>query len=392
MPNDTYAQEQGILVRRSERLFNLALSHGLPLEIAADGESGVIRVERPRAFTVEEWLKCKEFLNKCCRRIQDIGRRMLEPVLARFEGHEINLGELLRQTELINLWEWQTIRVECRCRPTEERPEMPPGTTKTNNERDVLNAMNFHASPSISAAVGSGIYFAAPHEAVLGIGVLHLAEPITIWAGLAATMRYVGDKIATADPPDPNFDQLPVVLRPGRIELAMGSSSVAVQTAFNQALDLAAEQISLSRALLTAIERSQGAELAGQTNARDLQLSAAAEFAELLAPVLEAQAAARTALVAAIRADGATVVIGGVEMLDIVLPVFADGPSTHFARAIDHYGDGGQDANELWWKASASLFDGDDLGVFPEILNPPELALAEARAAEVYRGLASRWR
>src|SRR5262249_49496878 len=150
--------------------------------------------------------------------------------------------------------------------------------------------------------------------------------------------------------------------RPGRIEIDMTSLPAGSQSAFTDMLDLAAEQLSLEFALLTAVERSQGAQLAGQDSARDQQLSAAADFAGELAPVLEKQVAARTAFAAALRADGMNGVLDASMILRKVLPGFLEGPSEGFVRAIEHYGDGRQDPGRLWSRAGAHLFDGNDLG------------------------------
>jgi hypothetical protein len=286
----------------------------------------------------------------------------------------------------------QTTMAECRCRDV-DRPEMPVGATTTPTERGAFEDLNFHANPVGAGALGAGVYFGLEHDFVPNVEIIDAAEPIVIWASLASLMQYVGEEIAAADPPDANFDTLPEVRRPGRIRLDMATSSNDIRMAFTEALDLKAEQLSVSVALLTAIERSQGAELAGQAAARDRQLSAAADFAEMLAPILEALAGSRTALVAALRANGATIVIDADELRHSVLPAFLDGPSAEFIRGVDHYGVNGLSAAELWQRTGAHLFDGEELGagVFPELLNPPGLALAEVRAAQACREIAGRW-
>ena len=109
---------------------------------------------------------------------------------------------------------------------------------------------------------------------------------------------------------------------------------------------------------------------------------------------MKAQAAARAALVAAIRADDAAIVIDKDLMRNGILPVVLGEPPADFIRAVDHYGAGVQDPSTLWRLMGTRLFDGNEhgLGVFPEIANPPELALAEIRLAKLYRKLARQWR
>jgi hypothetical protein len=386
--NNTYTQEQGFVLHRTHRLFGMVLGLGLDVEMSDDGESGVFRLAHSRIRTVEEEEACRQFLKTCERRIHDKARARLELLMKKLAAHQINAGEFLAAAENNDKWMMQSTIAECRCRD-DDRPPMPTGKTTTPDEREAFENVEFHADPYGSATLGAGVYFKLHHDFVPHVEILDAAEAIEIWASLAVLMHHVGEAIANADPPDLNFDTVPEVHRPGRIQLDMGSSSSAIQQAFGEALDLHAEQLSVSVALLTAIERSQGAELAGQGVARDRQLAAAADFAGTLAPILEALAGARTALVAAFRAAGATIVIDA----DELLPAFLDGPSAEFIRGIDHYGVRDLTPGELWQRAGAHLFDGDNLGdgVFPELLNPPELALAEIKAAQACRSIAGRW-
>jgi hypothetical protein len=382
-------------------LFKAAIRLGLPIDLAEDGRSVLIDFHAAPRRTPEEEEACLAFLRPCQLRINGIELSMDEAANALREAVPLSLGTFLEITEAVERWGWQTMLAECRCIDQPPRPDLPEGKTTTKEESKALGDVSFESDRLEAAAVGTGIVIGAEAiggevllEFIEGTGAVELKEVLDIWSGVAGLMQYVGEEIAAVDPPDPNFEQLPTVLRPGRIEIDMTSLPAGSQTAFTDMLDLAAEQLSLEFALLTAVERSQGAQLAGQDNARDRQLLAAADFAEQLAPVLEKQVAARTAFASAMRADGMNGVLDASMILRKVLPGFLEGPSAGFVRAIEHYGDGSQDPGSLWSRAGAHLFDGNDLGagVFPEMLNPPQLALAEVRAADALRQWASRLR
>jgi hypothetical protein len=395
-----------VAVGGSEILFKAAIRLGLPINLAEDGRSVLIDFHASPRRTPAEEEACQAFLRPCMARIDGIASDLYEEANALRETAPLSLGTFLEILKGIDRWHGQTMLAECRCKDQPPRPELPEGKTTTKEERNDLEDLSILSERLEAAAVG--IERAAHSARVAGVvtgseallevmeaSEAEAVEPVLeIWSGVASLMQHVGEEIAGADPPDPNFGQLPTVLRPGRIEIDMTSLPAGSQTGFTDMLDLAAEQLSLEFALLTAVERGQGAQLAGQDNARDRQLSAAADFAQQLAPVLEKQVAARTAFVTAMRADGMNGVLDVPTILRAVLPGFLKGPSEGFVRAIEHYGDGSQDPGSLWSRAGAHLFDGNDLGagVFPEMLNPPQLALAEVRAADTLRQWASRLR
>jgi len=393
MTNDAYTQPQPVRAHRSDPIFAAAFRLGLPMDFDADGESAMVHLTRQslqRPFTPEEWKQCSAFKDACARGIQTTGKALLMVVLALFEANQINLGQLLEAIRRIDEWEWGRIRTECQCRPGEGLPESDQPSWKTPRVKSHLKGFTF--SNAVVAA-GFGVAIAVSKVPGAPAVLVRVAPVMGVLAAVNGLMAYVSNELAS-DPPDPNFAEVPTAVQLPRMSVDIAALPIALQTAFTDALDLAASQLSLSFALLTAIERSQGAELAGQTGARNLQLSAAADFAEQLAPVVEAQAPTRATLVAALRADGATTVIDTEAMVLEVLPAYLDGPPEEFVRAVAHYGTSNQDPNELWQRVGARLFDGDDLGagVFPEKLNPPELALAEASAAETFRQLAALWR
>jgi NAD(P)-dependent dehydrogenase (short-subunit alcohol dehydrogenase family) len=124
-----------------------------------------------------------------------------------------------------------------------------------------------------------------------------------------------------------------------------------------------------------------------------MQLQAAADFADRLADALEQETSIRARVVADIRADGAAGIVDHSAALDIIMPSFLAGPEPEYISAISHYGDGSEDAGQLWEAAGAHLFDGLAQGglVVPEALYPPASALADARLARFLRLLAAGW-
>jgi hypothetical protein len=370
-----------------------------PADIAGGGRPIMLPVGRA-AYTPEEWEVCKAFLDSCEDRIQDVSRALTKAVVARLENHEINLGELLREIHAIDSWEMQTMVAECRCRPGEsDLPEIPDwkdeereflGTKNTWRSVFADSAPTYAVLGTAAAAVGS--YLSVPGVVAEEVAA-RWAPPLIVGGAMVTIMGVVSASLA-ADPPDDDFADLPVVDVKPRFGVDLSELPRESQAAVTNLIDLAAEQTAVSFALLTAVQRSWGADVAGDEDASARQLEAAADLAERLADVAEGQAAARADLISAVRADITSLVIGQAEVLEHVLPGIVEGPNQTFTQVVNHYGDGNLDAERLWWLMAAQLFNGAVPGewVFPEELSPPALALAEAREVAYLRLIAEVWR
>ena len=103
-------------------------------------------------------------------------------------------------------------------------------------------------------------------------------------------------KLAT-DPPDPNFTALPTVVVPAVPAVTAGEGiSPAAATAATEHLRLLAQTYAQAQAALTAIERAQGARLAGDATWEQRQSLAAADLLKGLSTRLSGLPAARAHL------------------------------------------------------------------------------------------------
>ena len=369
-----------------------------PADIAGRGRPIMLAVGRA-GYTYEEWLVCKAFLDSCEHRISDVATASTKVVIARFDNHEINLGELQRESLAISSWEGQAMLAECRCRPGEsDLPEIPDwkGEEREVLGHDVTWRGIFAAGAPAYKVAGVAAGAAAAILLVPGVAeevARRWAPPLIVTAAVMSIMGEVGASLA-ADPPDDDFADLPVVDVKPRFGVDISELPRESQAAVTNLIDLAAEQAAVSFALLTAVQRSWGADVAGDEDASTRQLEAAADLAERLADVAEGQAAARADLVSAVRADITSLVVGQAEVLEHVLPRIVEGPNQTFTQVVNHYGDGNFDAERLWWLMAAQLFNGAAPGewVIPEELSPPALALAEAREVAYLRLIAEVWR
>lgn len=125
-------------------------------------------------------------------------------------------------------------------------------------------------------------------------------DVLGLGAAAEAALGSVYDDWAN-DPPDPRFRRIAEPRPPSPPRITAGPRlDKAAAAAFNALLDNQSLAIGLTRALVTAIERSQGAEIANDSVWQQRQLRAARRYAARLAVVLDAEPrkrrAARTAL------------------------------------------------------------------------------------------------
>lgn len=117
-----------------------------------------------------------------------------------------------------------------------------------------------------------------------------------ITAGSSATAGLLSAILAVmaTDPPDPNFTVIaqPMVLALPPLEVEPGVTQAEVE-AINGWLRNRAEAIAVGRALITSLNRADGAAAAGDSFWEDQQLKAASEYAVQLAKLLEADPALR---------------------------------------------------------------------------------------------------
>ncbi len=154
-----------------------------------------------------------------------------------------------------------------------------------------------------SAGDRAAIYAAALSAAVPFVDPIR-GKILSIGEALEAALSVYYNKLAR-DPPDPNFT---VIAQPDPpslpLQQAEGPITQGAADAFNALQANQEQQIGLLRALLTSINRADGALQAGNAFWEDQQMQAAAGYALQLATFLDGEAALRAALLAALQASG----------------------------------------------------------------------------------------
>ena len=151
-------------------------------------------------------------------------------------------------------------------------------------------------------AVSDMLDAGAASEAAIGAGALvtGIGAPVTVLTGASAALLKVGALLAKAkakDPPDPNFAQIAKPQAPPSLHIAAGNGIPdAVASAFNLLAQNEAQTVGLTNALLTSVNRAQGAARAGNAAAKRSQNAAAAQYAQEAASLDDARPGLRAAL------------------------------------------------------------------------------------------------
>jgi hypothetical protein len=399
--SDDYTRASSPLVGSFETVADLARRSGVePPTDQAEGRRLPVLLRMGRElYTYEEWENCKAHLEACQEAIHVPTMIATHEIADMLAQGEVDLVEADRLVTAISQWSMKAT-MQCRCRPAQgDLPEIPDWKGETRNVlgqdrtwRDI-----FQATVPVTTVAGLACGAAVAYMGFPGAVAVEVARrwgpPLVVAAGVGAILAFVSDQLAK-DPPDDDFAELPVVDLKPRFDIDLSDLPEESQEAVTHLIDLGAEQASVGFALLTAVQRSWGAEVAGDQEASTQQLEAAANLAERLADAVEGQVAARAALVAAVRVDLPTLIVSQKRLLEVVLPTLVEGPNETFEQVVSHYGDGNQDAEQLWWLMSAQLFNGAVPGewLFPDELSPPALSLAEAREAAYLRSITEVWR
>ena len=194
-------------------------------------------------------------------------------------------------------------------------------------------------------------------------------------------MAAIAAKIAR-DPPDPNFMELaePTILAFPVIAVDEPGITQEVADAYNAFFDNLGQEIGFGGALLTSLERAQGAVEAGDAFWETEQMRAAALFATELAALIDMEPGLRENLVSAIQAAG----FPGIEFTedDIVAAqddLAVNGPTDLLADAFTELGLDNTTIDEIL----DVLIEADPVaGSFPEVLTDPRLIGAFQDAAQ----------
>ena len=197
------------------------------------------------------------------------------------------------------------------------------------------------------------------------------------------------------DPPDPDFTQIPQPQFPALPPLQPDGGAVtqALADAFDALQDNQEHQIGYIRAILECINRAGAASDAGSASWESAQLSAAAQYAQQAAALIDAGAAVRATLLAALQATGLPAVqLAPFDVFLFEFQVIFEGLPDVELEALARLGVSDEDI--LLMTQQAIVQDVNEvagIGGFPGALADPVLAADEAAAAAALRSFAARY-
>jgi hypothetical protein len=247
------------------------------------------------------------------------------------------------------------------------------------------NANSIRTFGGITLSTGLTIGFAAAAANLpaawvgCGLGVAALG------AGLFITAAYAIEK-ASEDPIDNNFKSLarPRPPEPYIVKAKPGTAIDAdVANALNAVLENQANAIGLDRAIMTSINRAQGAAVAKESTYEKLQMKNARGYAGKLAIVLRESAGLRSKAASKLRKNGVVFSITEDQAYNIrEILVEKVVPSNKFKTILSRYCMNAAESKKVERRFLAQLADVHQLEVtFPNVLSNPKLASAESKIA-----------
>ena len=197
------------------------------------------------------------------------------------------------------------------------------------------------------------------------------------------------DELSESDPHDLNFMEIAQPVAPSLSQQPYTTADGLTQDeadALNALLTNIEEQIGLARAILTAIDRAQGAFLAGDSFWEIQQVLAARQFASQLVPLLEAEPTLLADLQSAIEATGLQVTFTLSDVVNFQATASADGLSPEAVQGLTELGFDSSEqekVQQLILTEDPNKLAALGGGGFPEMLTDPSVitALQEAAAA-----------
>jgi hypothetical protein len=206
--------------------------------------------------------------------------------------------------------------------------------------------------------------------------------------GAAALLQFEANTLAkvAADPIDPNFTQVALVVANPPAQLAPGPGlTAATARAFHRFAANAAQVIGVCDAISIAMNRAQGAALAGASDWEGVQLEQAGRLTAQLASLESGQPAILKGLVATVKGRGGPRQgVGPGDVQAFQAQVERTGLPTSLSRLLARLGAGEDDLNAIAAGVIA-LNPATPAGTYPEVLSRPGMLTAVSRAAGAFR-------
>jgi len=306
--------------------------------------------------------------NECIKKCADDNLKIQNKYVQLFNEKKISAEQA---AVLLNLAERTHDECTARCVPRRRR------FTDDQKEElfDSVTVVGIGASVSIIAGTGVALFATGP----LGIAVAGIIFGVA--AGLAVT-AFKGFDLAI-DPIDPKFSKAPVPSFPNVAAIRPVKNTglnASVARAANAVTANQSEAIGLLNALLTALDRADGASRAGDTSAEAQQLNAAREFAKKLVDVLKKAASLRLALASKWTGRDLDFTISTQDAVTLRDDIIINGFPAPFLKALKKLGIDRVDQDLLLQRLSLTLVNlpsGEQIR-FRDLLIDPQLRSGEA--------------
>ena len=181
----------------------------------------------------------------------------------------------------------------------------------------------------------------------------------------------------------------PVVINLPEFAVKEGIDEFQVTT-LNEWLSSLAKGVSFANALVSAINRAQGAEVAGDSEARERQLAAARDFANQWADTLVEAAGLRSIVAVALsNLKIETISISQSELWEIQSEILASGWTKEIIDTLAHFKISDEDQSRILRKATAGLNDITEVTAsLVDNLNDPDFTSQESEVIAVLKEFA----
>jgi hypothetical protein len=188
------------------------------------------------------------------------------------------------------------------------------------------------------------------------------------------------------DPPEDDFQDIP---RPQAIQLPEITVDELINDnqalALNQWLSNMADSVSYASALASAINRAQGAEVAGDTEARQKQIAAARTYASGWADTLAVSASIRAQVAVALNMNAA-INISPTDLLTIQAEIIESGWPEDVTDFLTHFHVNTEEQAQILQEATSVFNNVTSVsGSLSDNLNDPDLALQESELIAALR-------
>lgn len=235
-------------------------------------------------------------------------------------------------------------------------------------------------------AAGIGVFTVAavspePKPVAQGMGIAMTGIGIALIIGAASTIAKI------RDPVDKNFKKkaLPRPPKPPVIMPVPGLNQ-EVADAVNAVLENQAKAVGIDRALMTSINRAQGAVLAKEPDFEKMQMTNAREYAGQVSQLIGQSASLRSTATNKLRSSGIMLAATDDQAREMRSMIIENGIPEQIHNIIQAYGSNPQERDDIEGTFIMSIVDINALKApFPDSMTPAGLSSAEQSIASALK-------